>query len=275
MIKFPIPLITSLTELGLLESEAKIYAALVLLRSAEVKDLLEFLDTSKPRIYDGLRMLEETGIIIQTSPRPATYQAITPPVALQLLMKKHEKAKNEALKQLKILEEREIIKKSSSPLWFIFGVKSFEFKIKDMIENAQESIYCQTSGKYLNLITKAVKKGVKTYLVIINDEDQDIHEYIEDLSKKSNVKISLIKKNQFMKTLGMFNEESQPQTQSIDDIMKMFDLNNQFALVVDDSEILAIPPLKSEDLNAITSTNKAMVYSTKIAIKERILLDII
>ena len=274
MIKFPIPLITSLTELGLLESEAKIYAALVLLRSAEVKDLLEFrhFQTQNLRWLKNVRRNRHH----YTDQSQTSYlSGNNTSVALEMLMKKHEKAKNEALKQLKILEEREIIKKSSSPLWFIFGVKSFEFKIKDMIENAQESIYCQTSGKYLNLITKAVKKGVKTYLVIITDEDQDIHEYIEDLSKKSNVEISLIKKNQFMKTLGMFNEESQPQTQSIDDIMKMFDLNNQFALVVDDSEILAIPPLKSEIFNAITSTNKAMVYGTKIAIKERILLDII
>ena len=38
MVELPYKMIKSLTELGLLESEAKIYAALVFLQSAEVRD---------------------------------------------------------------------------------------------------------------------------------------------------------------------------------------------------------------------------------------------
>ena len=60
MVELPEKMIKSLTELGLLESEAKIYAALVFLQSAEVKrNILEFLDVSKPSIYEGLRMLKK------------------------------------------------------------------------------------------------------------------------------------------------------------------------------------------------------------------------
>ena len=38
MVEIPHELIKSLTELGMLDSEAKLYAALVFLRSAEVRD---------------------------------------------------------------------------------------------------------------------------------------------------------------------------------------------------------------------------------------------
>ena len=99
MVEIPHELIKSLTELGMLDSEAKLYAALVFLRSAEVRDLLEFLDVSKPSIYEGLRMLEKNGLIILTSPRPATYQAIEPKIALEIIIKRYMDAKKEALIQ--------------------------------------------------------------------------------------------------------------------------------------------------------------------------------
>jgi len=125
MAELPNKLINSLTELGLLESEAKIYAALVFLQSAEVRDLLEFLDVSKPSIYEGLRMLEKNGLIILTSPRPAMYQAIEPKIALEIILKKYEDAKKEALIELESFKDQELSTKPNSPLWFIFGAKSF------------------------------------------------------------------------------------------------------------------------------------------------------
>ena len=265
MKRLPSQLLTSLTELGLLESEAKIYAALVVLQSAEVRDLLEFLDVSKPRVYDGLRMLEETGLIVLTSPRPATYQAIEPRVALELIIKKHQDAKKEALREFQILKKQEIITESSSPLWFIFGAKSFEFKIKDMLRNARESVYCQTSGKYLHYIEKAAKKNIKIYLVLIA-ADQDTKKRLEHLSKKSNVKIQIIEKSQIMETLEHHQTESHKRSRA--NIMDMLDFDNVFTLVVDDSELLMLPPLKSDSLSAITSTNKAFIFNAKIEIEE-------
>ena len=42
-------------------------------------------------------MLEKNGLIILTSPRPATYQAIEPKVALEIIIKRYMHAKKEAL----------------------------------------------------------------------------------------------------------------------------------------------------------------------------------
>ena len=99
-VQLPGQLIASLTELGLLESEAKIYAALVLLGYADVGDLLEILDVSKPRIYTSLGTLEEKGLIVQTSPRPVIYQAVAPNIALEMITEKYENAKNRGHKTI-------------------------------------------------------------------------------------------------------------------------------------------------------------------------------
>ena len=46
------------------------------------------------------------------------------------------------------------------------------------------------------------------------------------------------------------------------------DLDNLFKLIVDDSELLTIPPLKSDSLSAITSTNEALIMGEKMEIEE-------
>ncbi len=267
MIKLPNKLLSSLTKIGLLESEAKIYTALVVLKTAGIKDLLEALDVSKPRIYDGLRMLEENDIVVLTSPRPATYQAIEPKIALELMIKRHEEAKDEALNQFEILKQQDTIPKPSSPIWFIFGAKSFEFKIQDMLKNAQETVYCQTSEKYLKYIEKIAKKNIKLYLVIMIDS-QDTRKRLEKLSKKNNVKINIIEKEQMLKTPEFVNHEKELYKRNKTHILDVMDLDNLFKLIVDDSELLTIPPLKSDSLSAITSTNEALIMGEKMEIEE-------
>jgi HTH-type transcriptional regulator, sugar sensing transcriptional regulator len=265
-IQLPGQLIRSLSELGLLESEAKIYAALVLLGYAEVKDLLELLDVSKPRIYDGLRMLEEQGLIVQTSPRPAMYQAIAPHIALEVLMKKHEAAKNEVLEQFRALESRELIDKPVPPLCYLFGNKSFEFKIRDLLENARESICCQSSPKYLSYLEKAAGKSIKLQLVILS-EDPGPQKRLERLFKKGHAEITTLNRAQL---IGMAPESAKKDAHlrmaQADDLM---DLDNLFMIIVDDTELLIIPPLKSDSLGAITSTNTGMVFMMKHMINER------
>jgi sugar-specific transcriptional regulator TrmB len=262
MVEIPHELIDSLTELGMLDSEAKLYAALVFLRSAEVRDLLEFLDVSKPSIYEGLRMLEKNGLIILTSPRPATYQAIEPKIALEIIITRYMDAKKEALIQLQDFKNQEITIKPNNPLFFIFGGKSIEFKIKDMLKNAKVNIYCQTSFKYLNYIEKITKKNIQMYLTVkINENDNKGR--LERLSRMSNVKINIIEKNEVIET-----GKDYLKNQSMDSTMDLIDLDNQFMLVVDDSEVLAVPPLKDDSLTAITSTNKAIIFRIKIGIEE-------
>ena len=256
-LQLPGQLIASLTELGLLESEAKIYAALVLLGYADVGDLLEILDVSKPRIYTSLGTLEEKGLIVQTSPRPVIYQAVAPNIALEMITDKYGNAKNEAIKQFKAAENQELIDKQTPPLFYIFGDKSLEFKIRDMLENARESVYCRTSEKYLKHIEKLAKKDVKLNLDIMS-KDPEAQKRLENLFKKGNAQIQTLNVGQNMKKMAdAAGEEARKRMSSI---LEMIDWENMFVLIVDEAEALIIPPLKSDSLSAITITNKAMVY---------------
>ena len=257
MTELPGHLINSLTSLGLLESEAKVYAAMVVLKSAEVKDLLEFLDISKPSIYDALRVLEDSGLIVLTCPRPVTYQAIAPNIALEVLVDRHNSAKNEAIKQFKELENRNAPGKTPDPLWFIFGNKSFDFKIRDMLANAKESIYCLTSEKNLHYLEKIVSRQLKTKLILISD-DASIRDRLLESHNRKNLTVSMINKAQLSESLRSSREAKEREDT---EMTEMFDMDNYFVLIIDDAEAILLPPLKGDYANAISMANKVLVRS--------------
>ena len=89
MEKIPQELVKSLMDLGLFESEAKIYITLVMLNNSEVKKLIDFLGLSKPNTYESLRLLKEKGLVVLINTRPTTYQATPPDIGLDMLLQNH------------------------------------------------------------------------------------------------------------------------------------------------------------------------------------------
>jgi hypothetical protein len=132
-----------------------------------------------------------------------------------------------------------------------------------MLKNAKESIYCQTSIKYLDYIEKTAKKNIQINLVIMVDGNNSKGR-LERLSRMSNVKIKIKEKNKIIERM----EKDNLKNRSMGGMIDLIDLDNQFTLVVDDSEVLLVPPLKDDSLTAITSTNKALIFRIKIGIEE-------
>jgi HTH-type transcriptional regulator, sugar sensing transcriptional regulator len=272
-IEIPDQLINALTKLGLVESEAKIYTAIVQMRTAEVKDLLDNIDVSKPRIYDGLGSLQEQGLITMTCPRPVTYLAVEPQIALQMLMKAHEDAKSEAMDQFRLLKSNTVPKRTEEPLWSIYGSKSFEFKIMDMLKNARKSVYCQMSGKYLDYFEKAVKRNVSMH-IFLTAEKPELADRLDALSKKGNVHIE-IAGNDSMGAMASgpgldiaqnpMKEHAlarlSPDMQA--ELTEVSEPDNLLILVVDDAEVLFVPPLKSDTIMATWTTNRGMIILMK------------
>nr|WP_054858346.1 helix-turn-helix domain-containing protein [Methanobacterium formicicum] len=123
MNEIPQELIKSLMDLGLLESEAKIYITLAMMNNSEVKTLIEFLGLSKPNTYESLRLLEEKGLVSLINTRPMAYQALPPEIGLEVLLKTHIDAKDKAKKDFFQLW----IKKNSCPkLLRHYGMFSME-----------------------------------------------------------------------------------------------------------------------------------------------------
>ena len=174
MEKIPQELVKSLMDLGLLESEAKIYITLVMLNNSEVKKLIDFLGISKPNTYESLRLLKEKGLVVLINTRPMTYQATPPDIGLDMLLQNHlnlkEKAKDKAKKFFSTLDRENFIEKPSETLWHVFGEKSIKYKINDMIQSATNSIFLASSPKYLKYLEKFEEKNIKLDIIIFSDD---------------------------------------------------------------------------------------------------------
>jgi sugar-specific transcriptional regulator TrmB len=276
-IEIPDQLINALTKLGLVESEAKIYTAIVQMRTAEVKDLLDNIDVSKPRIYDGLGSLQEQGLIVMTCPRPVTYLAVEPRIALEMLMKAHEDAKTEAMNQFRLLKSNTVPKRTEEPMWSVFGSKSFEFKIMDMLKNARKSVYCQMSGKYLDYFEKTAKRNVSMYLSL-TAEKPELADRLDSLSKKGNVHIKIAGSNSMgamdhgpahedaQNTMKEHAWASMPHDMQAE-LAEVLEPDNLLILVVDDAEVLFVQPLKSDTIAATWTTNRGMIILMKYHIE--------
>jgi len=103
MESIPASLVKRLNDLGLSNYEAVVYAALVLYDNAEAKDIIEYLSISKPSVYEALDRLAERGLAVKRVSKPARYSAVSPEVAIDLLMGNHRKAADQALVALKKL----------------------------------------------------------------------------------------------------------------------------------------------------------------------------
>jgi hypothetical protein len=70
------------------------------------------------------------------------------------------------------------------------------------LKNVKESIYCQTSIKYLQHIERAARKNIQIYLVVMADGDE-FDERFKRLSQMRNVEINVIEKNQMLTSIEM------------------------------------------------------------------------
>lgn len=266
MNRIPEELTDSLMELGLLESEAKIYAALVLKHDSEVKELQEFLGMSKPSVYEGLRTLEEKGFVILTNPKPTTYQAIPPEVALDMRLVAQMKAKESALRSIQDLQDQQGEEEASENVWYIFGTKHFESKVKDMLKGAKKSVYCVTSGRYLDLIEQKAKSNLRFDLTIVT-EDVTVQKRLDSVFKKDRANIRIIGKSQMIGSL--LSEDQRPKEGSVPSKEKLLgktEIDKMFILLVDDEEMFYIPPLKGMSSNAIATKNQLLILTMKMGI---------
>ena len=265
MEKIPQELVKSLMDLGLLESEAKIYITLVMLNNSEVKKLIDFLGISKPNTYESLRLLKEKGLVVLINTRPMTYQATPPDIGLDMLLQNHlnskEKAKNKAKNIFSTLDRENFIEKSPETLWHVFGEKSINYKINDMIQSATNSIFLASSPKYLKYLEKFDEKNLKLDIIIFSD-DMNKKEKLKKIFKNKKGNFQIVP-NQSMIDASVA-EVPEEELVTYKEALSMFEYENMMMLIIDDSEVLFIPPVSQNSISAINTKNKAFVMIMKI-----------
>ena len=252
----PAVLIKSLNDLGLSNNEARVYAALVLYDNAEAKDVIDFLSLSKPSVYEALDRLAEMGLAVKRISKPARYSAISPEMAINLLMDKHRKAADQALEVLRALEKERVHTDKEDALWTIYGDKNIEYKIRELFGKAKQQISCMIGERYVPFIENIKIQNVSLQLMVISD-DPELEGKLKKVFPGKKTKIQVISSEQF-KVPPPF---APPEFEEIHNLMKV---ENVLELIVDDEELLMVPPFGSGSVSVLNTRNKGSILQMKM-----------
>lgn len=242
-------LITALNHLGLPNLDAKVYAALVYLNSVGVKELIDFVQISKPSVYDSLQKLEGRGLVVKNSSKPSVYTAVSPNIAIEILNREFSLAKEIVLDELNILIRSQRSKEESDAVWTVFGERNIRPKIREMISSAEDSIICLMGEKYIPLFENIEISALLTLYIVSNDPT--ITSKVKEKLGKSNASITYIPVSNIA--------ESMPHSNKKENNPELTDLCNLFEIIIDNKESLSIPPMRMNKLTGLHSSIDLMI----------------
>ena len=146
--------VESLRDLGLTEYEAKVYTALVKIRSGTASDIHLVSGIPRSAVYGALHRLEERGTIEVQSSKPMRYRAVPPEIALEKLKDCFVAESENALVALEEIYQTPKMEAQEEAIWAISGVKNVNDKIIEMIGGAQTDIIFAASYPSFHEIAK-------------------------------------------------------------------------------------------------------------------------
>ncbi len=146
--------VESLRDLGLTEYEAKVYTALVKIRSGTASDIHLVSGIPRSAVYGALHRLEERGAIEVQSSKPMRYRAVPPEIALEKLKDNFIAESEDALASLKEIYQTQRIEAREEAIWTISGVKNVSDKIIEIIRGTQNDIIFAASYPSFHEIAK-------------------------------------------------------------------------------------------------------------------------
>jgi len=256
MESIPSSLIKSLNDLGLSNYEANVYAALVLYDNADAKEIIDFLSISKPSVYEALERLADMGLAVKRISKPARYSPISPAMAVNILMDRHKKAADQALEALQVLEKETVPTEKEDALWTIYGDANIEYKIRDLMGRAKHRISCMIGERYLPFIENSRIRAVSLQLMVVSD-DPTLEGRLKKIFPGKDREIHVITTEQFKVPPPFAPPE-------FEEIQKLMKVENTLELIVDDEELLMIPPFVSGSLSVLNTRNKGAILQMKM-----------
>jgi len=132
--------VESLRDLGLTEYEAKVYTALVKIRSGTASDIHLVSGIPRSAVYGALHRLAEWGITEVQSSKPMRYRAVSPEIALGKLKDNFIAESENALAALEEIYQTQKMGVREEAIWTISGIKNVSDKIIEMLMGAQNDI---------------------------------------------------------------------------------------------------------------------------------------
>jgi hypothetical protein len=195
------------------------------------------------------------GLAVKRVTKPARYSAISPEMAIDLLMDKHRKAADQALAALKTLEKKKVRTDKEDALWTIYGDANIKYKIRDLFSRAKHHISCTIGERYLPFFENIKIRDVSLRLIVISD-DAALLGKLHELFPGKNADIHVISPEQFK--IPPF---APPE---FDDVSKFMNFENILDLIVDDDELLMIPPFISGSVSVLNTRNKGAILQIKM-----------
>ena len=249
-------LVKALNELGLSTTEAVVYAALVLYDNAEAKDLIEYLSLSKPSVYEALDRLSDIGLAVKRVSKPARYSPVSPHLAIDLILGSHRKAADRALAELEKLELLKVGTEKEEALWTIYGEKSTEYKIRDLFRKAKKEIRCMIGERYLPCLENIHIKDIALQLLVIS-EKPGLEQKLKGQFPGKKASIRVISPATFSTPPPFAPPEFK-------EMHKLMTVENTLELIVDNEELLLVPPFITNTISVLNTRNKGAVLQIKM-----------
>jgi len=178
--------IATLSELGLTQSQAKVYLATFKLSSGKAKEIWKESGVGRQEVYQILSELSEMGLIEKEIVTPTLFKATSLSKGLQILLERKHQEIFELSSKVQQLANRNTIfsaAKDQGNQFSIFPRKYFTVhRGGDAFQNAQETIdFCAEFRRFANNLSsnskiyeEAIKKGVRLRGII---EKPDEHQY--------------------------------------------------------------------------------------------------
>lgn len=166
--------VESLRDLGLTEYEAKVYAALVKIRSGTASDIHLVSGIPRSAVYGALNRLEERGVVEVQSSKPMRHRAVPPETALEKLKDNFIAESEDALASLKEIYQTQRLEAREEAIWTISGVKNVSGKIIEMISGAQTDIIFAASYPSFHEIAKTYPIFENVKCEIINKIEEGV-----------------------------------------------------------------------------------------------------
>jgi len=166
-----------LVELGLTESEASAYEALIKLGKQPASELLRESGLSRPNLYYALGQLQKRGLVKENRRGKAVFEAVSPRELEQLGRSNVERAQetlDEFRQVLPGLLSQYTLSTDKPVVWFREGIQGLADAYEDIHQNAKDlliipSRWDRTSPELNKLIDQQVKrqheKGIKVRVI--------------------------------------------------------------------------------------------------------------
>ncbi len=171
-----------LVKLGLSEYEARVYAALVRLGKASVREIHDASGVPRARVYDVARKLSEKGFVDVEDGEVKKFKAVDPRRAIGRVISEFNRTATRCIEKLESMKPLAI--DSFSPALVIRG--GLHDRIAELLEESEEVTMVTTNVSLVHKIVDTVRrKGYSGKIVIytVGIEDEDI-ENVKNLSTR-------------------------------------------------------------------------------------------